>query len=106
MEFVIIYFYTIILTTVIGLKNGNRSKKTRISLFAKICLLLFSSKKEVPICFLIIRVFVQLLTIACLFATIGNYNINSQELQKIYGFIMIGIIIPITILMDIIYRNK
>ncbi|MBD5541351.1 MAG: hypothetical protein HDR00_09225 [Lachnospiraceae bacterium] len=106
MEFAIIYFWVLILTTIIGLNNSDKAKKVRISLFIKICLLLFPSKGEVPIYFLIIRAFVQLLTIVCFIIVIGNYNINSQELQKIYGFIMIGIVIPITILMEIIYRKK
>lgn len=104
MEFVIIYIYTIISTTVIGLENVNKLKKIRISLLS--CLVLLSPKKEIHICFLIIRIFTQLLTVICFVVAMGNYRINPPKLQIMYGFVMIGVIVPITILIDVIYRNK
>lgn len=99
MEFVIIYVYTIISTTVIGLRDSNRQKsKISISKWKKIVLLVWTSKREIPIYFLIVRIFIQLFTISCFAIVCIERGANYQEIQSIYGTVMIGIVIPVTIL--------
>lgn len=98
MEFIIIYFYTIIATTIIGLKDSERQKtKISISKWGKIGLLIWTSQREIPIFFLIIRIFVQLSTILCFIILCFGQGAYYQEIQKIYGIIMVGIVIPVTI---------
>lgn len=99
MEFVIIYVYTIILTTIIGLRDsGRRKAKIPISKWKKIVLLLWTSKREISIYFLMVRIFIQLFTISCLAIVCIERGANYQEIQSIYGTVMIGVVIPVTIL--------
>ena len=98
MEFIIIYFYTIISTTIIGLKDNERQKtKIPISRWGKICLLIWTSQREISIFFFIIRIFVQLSTLLCFIIICFGRGTYYQEIQKIYGIIMVGIVIPVTI---------
>lgn len=98
MEFMIIYFYTIISTTIIGLKDSERQKtKIPISRWGKICLLIWTSQREISIFFLIIRIFVQLSTILCFIIICIGRGGYYQEIQRIYGTVMVGIVIPVTI---------
>lgn len=101
MEILLIYLYTMIVTTIIALYDGqNQIGCIYVSKFIKIILFLPVKKnKKAPIYLIVIHCIIQVITIICL-RYIYVYGAEKYTyIQRLYGSILVGGCMLITIIM-------
>lgn len=99
MEFLIIYIYTMLITTVISLYNDAKQKRCKkFSFWVKIILLVpVKWNKEIPVYLAIIHGIIQIISILCIIC-LNNNVISRQLCQELYGGCMVGLIVVLTII--------
>ncbi|MDD3361689.1 MAG: hypothetical protein PHW34_08460 [Hespellia sp.] len=107
MEIVIIYIWTMLVTSAIGIM-GKYKGSIFVPMYIKILLFLPIRKGEkVAIYLIIIHTVMQLLTITCIICL--NFDLvmmNYSEIQTLYGLAMGGVSIMATILCSWVFKKK
>lgn len=99
MEFLIIYIYTMLITTVISLYNNEKQKRRKkFSFWVKIILIIPAKGNEpIPVYLIIIHGVIQIMSFLCI-VCLNNNVISKQLCQELYGGCMVGLIVILTII--------
>lgn len=103
MELIILYAYTIVATSVIGLTHSEKYKiQVKVPQWIRIFLILWTSKEKIPLYLLLSRIVVQVISIVCFFLAYISSPEVYKQIQITYGEIMIGAVLPITALRSLL----
>lgn len=103
MELIIIYIWTMLVTSTIGLREKQRGS-IFIPRYIKMILILPTRKGEnVAIYMIVIHAFMQLATVICLICI--GIGMSYRGIQTLYGLFMGGICIIITIICSWIFKK-
>lgn len=107
MEFILIYVYTMFVTSVISLFNVKKQKWCKkVSFWLRVFLIIpVKNNVEVPIYLIVIHGIIHLLSVLSVICLKSNF-MTYQAVQKYYGFSMIGIAVLLTIIFNRLSRKK